>query len=124
MYIILGCDDVGSAVAGNLSTSGEEIFVIDNDESALIGLKKFNIRTHLADIHTLDLGTLPTKDTIAFVLLQKNFIDNLTLVKRIKKLFPDKFIVSRATGEKVASELQENGVNRVVQTAKFIQIIS
>ena len=120
MYIILGCDDVGSAVAGNLSTSGEEIFVIDNDESALIGLKEFNIRTHLADIHTLDLGTLPTKDTIAFVLLQKNFIDNLTLVKRIKKLFPDKFIVSRATGEKDASELSENGADRVVQTARII----
>src|SRR3990167_4556533 len=71
MYIILGCDDVGSAVARNLSTSDEEIFVIDNDESALIGLKEFNIRTHLADIHTLDLSTLPTKGTIAFVLLQK-----------------------------------------------------
>ena len=95
MHIILGCDDVGSAVARNLSTSGEEIFVIDNDESALIGLREFNIRTHLADIHTLDLCTLPTKGTIAFVLLQKNFKDNLTLVKRIKKLFPDKFIVSR-----------------------------
>ena len=120
MYIILGCDDVGSAVARNLSASGEEIFVIDNDESALIGLKEFNIRTHSADIHTLDLGTLPTKDTIAFVLLQKNFKDNLTLVKRIKKLFPDKFVVSRATGEKDASELLENGADRVVQTARII----
>ncbi|HLE88380.1 MAG TPA: DHH family phosphoesterase [Candidatus Brocadiaceae bacterium] len=120
MYIILGCDDVGSAVARNLSTSDEEIFVIDNDESALIGLKEFNIRTHLADIHTLDLSTLPTKGTIAFVLLQKNFTDNLTLVKRVKKLFPDKFIVSRATGEKEASELLENGADRVVQTVRII----
>ena len=71
MYIIVGCDDVGSSLIRNLSTSGEEIFVIDNDESALIGLEEFNICTHLADIHTLDLGTLPTKDTIAFILLQK-----------------------------------------------------
>src|SRR3990170_1382205 len=120
MHIILGCDDVGSAVARNLSASGEEIFVIDNDESALIGLKEFNIRIHLADIHTLDLGTLPTKDTIAFVLLQKNFKDNLTLVKRIKKSFPDKFILTKATGENEASELLENGADRVVQTARII----
>ncbi|OHB35037.1 MAG: hypothetical protein A2Y09_05480 [Planctomycetes bacterium GWA2_39_15] len=120
MYIILGCDDVASSLVRNLSKSGEEIFVIDNDEPALIGLKEFHIRTHLADIHTLDLGTLPTKDTIAFVLLQKNFKDNLTLVKRIKKLFPDKFVVSRATGEKEASELLENGADRVVQTARII----
>ena len=34
MYIILGCDDVGSSLVRNLSKSGEEIFVIDNDESA------------------------------------------------------------------------------------------
>ena len=31
MYIILGCDDVASSLVRNLSKSGEEIFVIDND---------------------------------------------------------------------------------------------
>ncbi|MBI2472693.1 MAG: NAD-binding protein [Planctomycetes bacterium] len=120
MYIILGYDDIGSALVQNLSKSGEEIFVIDTDESALFGLKESNLHTHVADIRTFDLGALPEKHTIAFVLLQKNFKDNLTLVRRIKKLFPDKFIVSRATDEKEASALIENGADRVVQTTRII----
>ena len=120
MYIILGCDDVGSTLARNLSKSGEKILVIDNDETALIGLKEPNLRTLTADVHTLDFSSLPTKDTIAFILLQKNFKDTVTLAKRIKKLFPDKFILSRATDEKEDSELLENGVDRTVQTVRII----
>jgi nanoRNase/pAp phosphatase (c-di-AMP/oligoRNAs hydrolase) len=120
MYIILGCDDVGSSLVRNLSKSGEEIFVIDNDEMVLTRLKEPNLRTAIADIHTLDLSTLPIKDPLAFILLQKNFKDNLTLVKRIKKSFPDKFILTRATGENEASELLENGADRVIQTIKII----
>src|SRR5574337_694110 len=120
MYIILGCNDVGSTLARNLSKSGEKILVIDNDETALIGLKEPNLRTLTADVHTLDFSSLPTKDTIAFILLQKNFKDNVTLAKRIKKLFPDKFILSRATDEKEDSELLENGVDRTVQTVRII----
>lgn len=73
MYIIFGCDDVGGALARNLSKSGEDILVIDNDETALGGLKAPNIRTVMADVHTLDLVSLPAKDAIAFILLQKNF---------------------------------------------------
>ncbi len=120
MYIILGCDNVGSTLARNLNKSGEEILVIDNDETALIGLKEPNLRTVTADIDTLDFSSLPTKDTIAFILLQKNFKDNLTLAKRLKKLFPDKFIVSRATGEKENSALLANGVDCAVQTVSII----
>lgn len=120
MYIILGCDDAGSELARNLSKSGEEIFVIDNDEIVLTRLKEPNLRTATADIHTLDLSTLPIKGTLAFILLQKTFKDNLTLVKRIKKLFPDKFVLTKATGENEASELLENGADRVVQTTRII----
>ena len=71
MYIILGCDDAGSELARNLSKSGEEIFVIDNDEIVLTRLKEPNLRTATADIHTLDISTLPIKGTLAFILLQK-----------------------------------------------------
>lgn len=120
MYIIFGCDDVGGALARNLSKSGEDILVIDNDETALGGLKAPNIRTVMADVHTLDLVSLPAKDAIAFILLQKNFEDNLTVAKRIKKSFPDKFILSRATGEKEESELLGNGVDHAVQTVRII----
>jgi hypothetical protein len=120
MYIILGCDDVGSALARNLSKSGEEILVIDNDETALIGLKEPRLRTITADIHTIDFSSLPTDDAIAFILLQKDFKDNLTLAKRIRKLFPDKFILSRATDEKENSELLVSGVDRTVQTVRIV----
>ncbi len=120
MYIILGCDDIGSALARTLSKSGEKVLVIDSNESALTGLKESRLRTIAADIHTLDFGSLPTNDVIAFILLQKNFKDNLTLAKRIKKLFPDKFILSRASDEKEGSELLENGTDEVVQTEKII----
>ena len=83
-------------------------------------MKEPNLRTAIADIHTLDLSTLPIKDTLAFILLQKTFKDNLTLVKRIKKSFPDKFILTKATSENEASELSENGADRVVQTTRII----
>lgn len=120
MYIILGYDDVGSALVRNLSKSGEEIFVIDTDESALLQLKESNVHTQRADIHAFDFGTLPAKHVTAFVLLQENFKDNLTLTRRIRKLFPDKFLISRATDEKEASVLTENGADRVVQTTKIV----
>ncbi|MDN3515587.1 MAG: DHH family phosphoesterase [Candidatus Brocadia sp.] len=120
MYIVIGCDNVGSALAKNLSKFGEETLVIDNDETVLAGLKEPNLRTIKADIHTLDIGSLPTKDVIAFILLQKNFEDNLTLARNIKKLFPDKFIVSLATDEKEDAELLESGVDYAVQTVGII----
>lgn len=120
MYVILGCDDLGSALAMNLCRSGEEIVVIDKDEKALIGLKEPNLRTIVADIHTVDFGSLPTKDVIAFILLQRSFNANLTIARRIRKLFPDKFILARATDEKEDSELLENGVDRTVQIGRII----
>ncbi len=120
MYIILGCDDIGSALALNLMRSGEEVLVIDSNEKALIGLKECNIQTITSDINTLDFNSLPTKDIIAFILLQKNLKDNLTLANYIKKVFPDKFVFSRAVDEKETFELLENGVDSTIQTVKII----
>ncbi|MEK6636280.1 MAG: DHH family phosphoesterase [Planctomycetota bacterium] len=120
MYIILGCNDIVSVLAQNLSKSGAEIFIVASDETTLIRLKESYIHTLVANIHTLDLASLPTKDTLAFILLQNNFKDNLILVKRIKNSFPDKFILSIATNEKEASELLESGADRIVQTVGII----
>jgi nanoRNase/pAp phosphatase (c-di-AMP/oligoRNAs hydrolase) len=120
MYIIFGCDAIGSSLARNLIQSGEEILIIDNDEKVFLGLEEPNLRAIVSDIHTVDFSSLPIKDVIAFILLQKSFKDNLTLVKHIKKLFPDKFILSRAIDEKEASELLENGADRVIQTVRII----
>lgn len=120
MYIIFGCNTVGKALAQYLSKLGEEILVIGSDETGLIGLQASNLRTLTADINTLDFGSLPVKDTVAFILLQENFKDNLTLANSLKKLFPDKFIVSRATEEKENSALLEHGVDCAVQTVSII----
>lgn len=120
MYIILGCDEFGSTLARSLSKSGEEILVISDEEKALAELKELNIETVVADVDTLDFSTLSVRDPIAFILLHRNFTDNVTSVKSIKRLFPDKFILSNAGNEKEASELLENGANRVVQTVRII----
>ncbi|MCF6158172.1 MAG: potassium transporter TrkA [wastewater metagenome] len=120
MYIILGCDDTGYALALSLKRTGEEVLVIDNNEGALLRLKEHNFQTILADINTLNFDSLPIQDTIAFILLQKNYKDNLFLAKGIKRLFPDKFILSRASEEKEASELLENGVDQAIQPGKII----
>ena len=120
MYTILGCDDIVNVLVQNLSKSGEEILVIDNDEPTLTGLKKSHINTLKANINSLDLTSLPIKDTLAFILLQRNFEDNLNVAKRIKKTFPNKFILSKATNEKEASELLKNGADRIVQTVEII----
>ncbi len=120
MYVILGCDEIGSALARNLSKAGEEVIVIDSDEASLVKLKELNLRTTVADVNTLDFDALPAKDAIAFVLLQKSYKDNLAFVKRVKKLFPDKFILSRSVSENEASGLLENGADRVVQTVGIV----
>lgn len=120
MYIILGCDESGNALARSLSKSGEEVLVISDDEKALAELKELSIHTVIADINTLDLSTLSIKDPIAFILLSKNFNDNLASIKCIKKLFPDKFILSCAGNERETSELLENGADRIVQTVRII----
>lgn len=120
MYIILGCDEIGKALAQNLSKAGEEILIIDNSETAFAGLKEPNIRTITANIHTLDFNLLPIKDTVAFILLQKTSEDNLTTANRIKKLFPEKFVLSRATDEREDAELSGNGVDCTIQIARII----
>lgn len=120
MYIILGCDDVGFALAINLRRLGEEILVIDSDEKNLSGLKEYNLKTITTDITTLNFDSLAVKNAIAFILLQKDCKNNLFLAKQIKRLFPDKFVVSRAADEKESSELLENGVDRAVLPVKII----
>ncbi len=119
-YTILGCNNIGSALVRNLSKLGEEILVIDNDETALAGLCGPKIHTIKADIRTFDFSLFPAGNVIAFVLLQENFEDNLALVKCLKKLFPDKFMVSRASDEKEVSELVKNGADRAIQTVRII----
>lgn len=120
MYIIFGCGDIGCELARNLSKSGEEVLVIGNDEADLGGIKAPNLRMITAEVHSLDLNSLPAKDAIAFILLQKSFEDNLALARRIKKSFPDKFVVSRTTCEKEDSELSGAGVDQVIQTVRII----
>lgn len=120
MYIILGCNEFVNTLARSLGRSGEEVRVISDEEKALAGLKELNIDTMIADVNTLDFSTLSLKDPIAFILLHKDFTDNVISLKNIKKLFPDKFILSSAGNEKEASELLENGANRVVQAARII----
>ncbi|MEB2309605.1 MAG: NAD-binding protein [Candidatus Brocadiaceae bacterium] len=69
MYIILGYDEIAHALARNLSRSGEETLVVGNDEAVFAGLKEPNLRTVVADIHTVDFGSLPMKNAIALILL-------------------------------------------------------
>lgn len=120
MFIIFGSDAISCALARNLGRAGEETMVIDNDETVLASLKESNIRIITADINTFNIGAMPTKEVIAFVLLQRNFKDNLALVKVIKKACPDKFILTRANDEKEAFELLENGADRAIQSVEII----
>ncbi|QQR66340.1 MAG: NAD-binding protein [Candidatus Brocadia sp.] len=120
MYIILGYDEIAHALARNLSRSGEETLVVGNDEAVFAGLKEPNLRTVVADIHTVDFGSLPMKNAIALILLQKTYDDNLILANRIRKLFPDKFVLSRATDDTEDAELLKNGTDRTVQTVRII----
>ncbi|MBM4055378.1 MAG: potassium transporter TrkA [Planctomycetes bacterium] len=121
MYIILGCDYVAKALVKNLSKSGEEeILVMDKDENALNALKEFNVTTITADIYTCDLRSLPGKDPVAFICLQKNFKENLALIKRIRKLYPDQFVLTQVADEKEASESLANGADCAVESVRIV----
>ncbi|WP_347275180.1 DHH family phosphoesterase [Candidatus Kuenenia sp.] len=121
MYIILGCDCVAMALVKNLSKSGEEeILVIDKDEQALNTLKEFNITTITADIYAYNFSSLPGKDPVAFIILQKNPKENLALIKRIKELFPDKFVLTQVTDDKESSESMAAGADRAVESARIL----
>ncbi len=120
MYIILGCDDIGCALARNLNKTGEDVVVVDNDEAVMAGLKELNLHTILADINTFDFSLLPVKDIIAFIILKKNSQEIMALVQRIKKIIPNTFILSRVVSEREALVLQKNGVDCTVQTNKII----
>jgi len=120
MYIILGCGDTTRALVGELSKSGEELLVIDGDENNLKALKESNVTTFASDIRTLDFHSLPAKDPIAFIVLQKNFEDNLACIKHIRKSFPEKFIVTQVVDEKQSTELLENGADCAIQSVGII----
>ncbi|MCF6147908.1 MAG: potassium transporter TrkA [Candidatus Kuenenia sp.] len=121
MYIILGCDYVAKALVKNLSKSGEEeILVIDKDENTLNALKEFNVTTITADIYTYDFNSLPAKEPVAFIILQKNLKENLTLIQRIKELFPDKFVLTQVADENESSESLAVGADCAVESVRII----
>lgn len=120
MYIILGFNDIGKLLVESLNQSGEKVFIISN-EATLMELKMPTLCTVLEDINILHSPSFQANEIIAFIILHKNFEDNLSAVKNTKKLFPAKFILSITSNDKEASELIENGADSVIQTTSLVK---
>jgi nanoRNase/pAp phosphatase (c-di-AMP/oligoRNAs hydrolase) len=120
MYIILGFNDIGKLLVESLNQSGEKVFIISN-EPTLMELEKPNLCTVLKDINILHSPSFQANEIIAFIILHKNFEDNLSAIRNTKKLFPAKFILSITPNDKEASELIENGADYVIQTTSLVK---
>ncbi len=121
MYIILGFNDIGKLLVESLNQSGEKVFIISN-EATLMELKTPTLLCDvLKDINILNSPPFQANEIIAFIILHKNFEDNLSAVRNTRKLFPAKFVLSTTSNDKEASELIENGADYVIQTTSLVK---
>ena len=119
-YTIFGCGSIGNAIVCSLNQGGSRIFVVDKDKNALQSIESADVQVMVGDMQSLDLGISQIIDASAIAILTGDLQVNLSTLKRIKKEFPDKFVLLVSDNINDSKELYENGANIVVHSDKIV----
>lgn len=120
MYVIIGCGSTGNEVVNALNKAGKELLIVDKNEKALTTWKESHLNVMVSAMNSFDLNTQLCKDADVFVILTGDQKGNLSLVKKIKKKLPKKFVLVKASDQDEAYALKANGADMVVQTNKVL----
>ncbi len=124
MYLILGCGDLGFALASKLQEVDEEVQIVENDEGKVKQLQNMNFEafkgdfTDVEDLKEADVGRAevvmilaPALDTVEKAL---GAINQLKLDLEI-----DPIVIARATDSILKSEIKQLGADEVVVTSEM-----
>ncbi len=120
MYTIFGCGAIGSCITVELSKGGAELFVLDKDEAALEAIGTLGVESMAADMLTIDLSIPQVSNASVIAILTGDDAANLEALKRIKKVYSDKFVLMVSKRPEDSKKLFESGASIVVPANSIV----
>ena len=118
-YAILGCGSVGHAVAEALVGEGKDVLILDHDEGRVEALRDQDLDARIADISEPDVVDV-VADRDVLLVLSSDVEANRDAVRRLREQGDDHFIIVRASDPVTADELDEMGVDVVINPSAVI----
>jgi nanoRNase/pAp phosphatase (c-di-AMP/oligoRNAs hydrolase) len=118
-YAILGCGSVGHAVAEELEERGQDVLILDQDESRVEALRDQDLNARTADISEASIAeTVADRDVL--LVLSSDVAANEAAVEHVRSAGGDQFIVVRASDPVSSEELTELGADVVINPSSVI----
>ncbi len=118
-YAILGCGSVGHAVAEALTTDGNEVLILDKDESRVEALRDQDLDARVQDIRDPTVGEVVADRDIILV-LASDIDASKEAVSAIRNRDDGQYIVVRASDPVTEEELRNLGADVVVNPSTVI----
>ena len=118
-YAILGCGSVGHAVAEELTTDGNEVLILDKDESRVEALRDQDLDARVQDISDPSVAEVVADRDIILV-LASDVEASKQAVSAIRERGDGQYIVARASDPVTEEELRTLGADVVVTPSTVI----
>ncbi|MFB6228355.1 MAG: DHH family phosphoesterase [Halobacteriales archaeon] len=118
-YAILGCGSVGYAVAGELADQGEDVLILDADESRVGALRDQDLNARTVDIRDAEVAEVVADHDVVLVLTSE-VATNEAAIASIRERGGEQFIVARASDPVSGEELSEAGADVVINPSEVI----
>lgn len=118
-YAILGCGSVGHTVAEQLTEDGDDVLLLDKDESRVEALRDQDLNARVQDISEPDVADVVADRDIILV-LASDVEANKAAVSTIRDRGGDQYIVARASDPISEDELNELGTDVVINPSTVI----
>ena len=118
-YAILGCGSVGYAVAEELVANGNDVLILDKDESRVESLRDQDLNAQRTDISEPSVADAVEGRDVVLV-LASDVEANKAAVSAIRDRGSNQFLVARASDPVSEDELTELGADVVVTPSEVI----
>ncbi|MDO8136239.1 MAG: DHH family phosphoesterase [Candidatus Brocadiales bacterium] len=120
MYAILGCDLTGKDIVQRLSEEGNELTLCEKDENTLALVQQINPNITVVRAEpTRPPASLLEKASVVAI-LGIDHEANLKALKEVRRQFPEKFVLTVASGPEEAAALRQSGSNVVVECSSIM----
>ena len=118
-YAILGCGSVGHAVAEELDDEGNDVLILDKDESRVEALRDQDLNAQVQDISDPDVAEVVADRDIILV-LASDVEASKAAVSAIRDRGSNQYVVVRASDPVTEEELRNLGSDVVVNPSTVI----
>ena len=125
MYLLLGCGDVGFAVASQLKRREVELVVVDKEESKVEDLRRFGYKALLGDFtkpEVLKQAEIHRADAVLILVRDFQVVSQtLEVINSLKEeLGINPLVVARASDEAEAHELKSLGATEAIASTQIL----